>query len=148
MQYLADKKGNTDLFPKDFSIRSDISRWQFWSLATFERASGAALWENGLKKFLGAGEPDPSLVKASEEDFLAALKVLNDHLANRNYLVTDNITLADYAFSGTMMFAEDAKYPLADFPHVQKWWARIQSQDGWKKSGEHVMTPKQLMARK
>lgn len=40
MQYLADKKGEELLYPKDVQRRADINRWLFWSAYHFTPAVG------------------------------------------------------------------------------------------------------------
>src|SRR5258707_12710039 len=58
MQYLADKAGDTALFPRDPQIRADIARWQFWELAHFNKAFGTLAFEAVAKARLRLGATD------------------------------------------------------------------------------------------
>ena len=61
-------------------------------------------------------------------------EVLDDHLNNRKWLVGDNVTLADYAVASFLDHAEVAHMPIGKFKQIQRWYADIETLDGWKKS--------------
>ena len=48
-QYLADKKPDSGLFPKDQRARLDVTRWQFWETAHWDPACAVFLYENLIK---------------------------------------------------------------------------------------------------
>ena len=61
----------------------------------------------------------------------AALKLMDEHLAGRAWLVGDVITLADIALYAYTHVAEDGGFRLADFPHVQAWLGRVTAVPGY-----------------
>lgn len=110
MQYLADKHGSDELFPRDPQRRADVVRWQMWELAHFNKAFGALGFELVLKPMLKLGPANQALVEASQASLKRFAPVLDGHLATRRYVVGPGITIADYsmihleAFTGAIGF--------------------------------------------
>jgi len=134
MQYLAEKKGNTELYPQDVKTRADITRWNFWSAYHFGPAAGTIVWETLVKKMMNAGEPDVNAVKEATEDFHKYAKVLNQQLDGRQFVTGKTVTLADYTIASNLMYAEAARLPWDSYSHIKSWYKRIEGLDAWKKS--------------
>jgi hypothetical protein len=62
-QYLVEKAGGSSLFPRDPQSRADITRWQFWEQAHFNRAFGTLIFESVVKPKFGLGEASAGLVE-------------------------------------------------------------------------------------
>jgi len=133
MQYIASKTKNT-LWPDDNCVRADISRWQCWQLSQWAPACESLIWENQIKAWLNMGAADPALVEKGEADFRSQAAVLDAHLAGRDWIVGGALTLADLSLASHLAYAESAKLPWQDFAHLQRWYARIEQLDCWKKS--------------
>lgn len=133
MQYLAEKQGS-DLYPKDLQARADISRWNAWSMCHFGPAAGTIVWETLVKKMMNLGEADMTAVKTATENFHKYAKVLNQHLANKNFLTGSTLSLADFTIASNLMYAEQARLPLGEYSNIQAWYKRIDALDAWKKS--------------
>src|SRR5436190_1674672 len=57
----------------------------------------------------------------------AALKLMDEHLADRPFFVGEGATLADIAlYAYTHVAEEGGSFRLADYPNVQAWLARIE----------------------
>jgi glutathione S-transferase len=134
LQYLGDKKPGNALYPSDARTRADINRWLFWAANHFNVSIATLVFENVLKGMMGAGAPDPGQVKRAEDAFKQFAKVLDDHLASREWLVGKGMTLADIGVSTALMYTPMAKLPLGGFGNVEKWFGRIQALDAWKKT--------------
>jgi glutathione S-transferase len=134
MQYIASKKPGNTLWPADEKIRADICRWQFWQASQWSKATGTLVWENMIKKFLGAGGPDPAKIKEGEELFHAAAAALDAHLKGRNYLVGNGLTLADFSVAAMLIYAQPARFPLDKYANIRAWYGRIEQLDSWKKA--------------
>jgi glutathione S-transferase len=133
-QYLASKKPGNTLWPNDPSTRADITRWQCWELAHWSPALRIYIFENMFKKLRGLGDPDPAELKKADEMFKRFATVLNNHLANRDYLVGDNLTLADISIASHLMYTQPARIPLDDYPNIKRWFARIEALPAWQES--------------
>src|SRR5579884_84874 len=58
MQYLASKKPESGLLPRDEKARADVMRWQFWDASHFSPQLGTLAFEKIVKAMMGMGEPD------------------------------------------------------------------------------------------
>jgi glutathione S-transferase len=134
MQYLADKTPGQTVYPSDPKERATVDRWLFWSAQQMSPAAGLLNWERNVKGFLGQGAPDPGVVKRGEGLFADAARTLEAHLAKRDWIVGDRLTLADLAVATPLMAKDSASLPLADAPRVLAWFDRIRALDAWKKT--------------
>jgi glutathione S-transferase len=60
--------------------------------------------------------------------------MLDRHLSDKRWIAQGKLTLADFAIAAPLMHAERAQLPLAEFPHLQAWFARVQALDAWTRS--------------
>jgi len=135
MQYLASKKPESGLLPKDEAARADVIRWQFWDSSHFSPQLGTYTFEKLIKGMVGLGEPDVAKPTEALATFRRFGAVLNQRLEGRQYVVGNGLTLADLTLASSLMYAKQTEVPLAEFPNVERWFARITALDGWKKSG-------------
>ncbi|MGZ8966221.1 glutathione S-transferase family protein [Methylomagnum sp.] len=131
LQYLGASQAETPLYPKDVKIRADIARWQFWEASAWAPACMVYVYENVLKPMLGRGEPDPEELRKGEEKFHRFAKVLDGHLAERDWLVGDGLTLADIAVASSLMYAVSGKYPLEDYANITRWFKQVEALPAW-----------------
>jgi glutathione S-transferase len=131
MQYIAGKKPNA-LWPNDPRTRADITRWQSWTLAHWNRdACVPLLFEGFVKKLLNLGEPDQAAIAKGTEAFAKEAGMLNAHLAKQKYIVGDALTIADFAGAATLFYAKEAKLPLTPYPHISSWFERVAALPCW-----------------
>jgi glutathione S-transferase len=134
MQYLADKKPGNTLYPVDLAARADVNRWLFWTSTHWSPYMAMLVNQNVLKKMMGKGDPDPAIVAIAEGEIARFGKVLDEHLATRDYVSGKTLTLADLAISAALMYTAPGKLPVAHFANIQKWFGRIQDLDAWKQT--------------
>ena len=128
LDYLAGTLGRFG--PRDEAGRREILRWILWD--NHKLTSYNATW-----RFLTNFAPED---KRSAEviDFLAgrgraALGVLDTHLAGRDWIVGEAMTIADLSCVGYMFYEDE--FPIdwaADYPAVTAWRERIRALPGWK----------------
>ena len=134
MQYLAGKKPESKLLPRDEQARADVTRWQFWDSSHFAPQLAAMAFENILKRLFGMGEPDATKVGEALTNFRRFAAVLDKRLDGKQYVVGDSLTLADLSLAASLMYARQAEVPVAEFPNVVAWFSRISEMDAWKKT--------------
>lgn len=135
MQYLADKSLEQDIYPQDVSARADVNRWLFWSANHFAPAAALIIRERVSKRIVGgSGAPDPLEIARGEALLPAAALVLDRHLAGKQWIAQDRLTLADFAIASPLMHTSAAQLPVTEFENLQAWFARVQSLDAWTKS--------------
>ena len=126
--YLA-KKHASPLLPRTLEGEALMLQWSFWVMTEVEKPLLAVLLQRmappadpQAAKFFRERTPlDPELEKTSIEALQKPFAVLNDRLANRDYLLGKEFTLADLNVACVMVWALRAKVDLAAFPNVQRW---------------------------
>lgn len=131
MQYLAEKAGERTIWPQDPRARADIARWQFWDVAQLAPAARPFQWEYLFKARLGLGDPDAATLAAAEAPMRACAAVLEASLSEHPYLAGDEPTLADISIAATLIYAEAARMPLAEFEALQRWRQMVSSIPAW-----------------
>lgn len=131
MQYLAE--GNEALYPSERRARADVNRWLFWSAHHISPSVAILNWERNIKKLLGQGDADPSLVAKGEVQVADCLKTLDTHLHGRKWLTQDRLTLADIAVATPLMVERPAQLKI-EGANVIAWFGRVQELEAWKKT--------------
>jgi len=130
-QYLASLAPTNSLYPADPAIRADIHRWQDWEECHFNRACGGYLFENVLKAIFNMGEPDQALLKEAEQNFKRFAGILEKQLEGRDFILGDDVTLADFSVGAMMIYADAADIPIASFKNISEWANRMKRIDAW-----------------
>lgn len=133
MQYLASKKPEAGLVPRDEAARADVTRWQFWDAAHFSPALGTITFEKVIKPMMG-GEPDAGKIAEAFANFRRYAAVLDKHLDGKSFVVGAALTVADLTLAAPLMYATQAEIPVADYPNLAAWFARITQLDAWKQT--------------
>jgi glutathione S-transferase len=134
MQYIAAMKPGNPLWPNDERVRADIARWQFWAVCHWAPALQPFVWENLFKRLKGMGGPDAAALVRAEENFHRWAAVLDGHLAARDHLVGEALTLADISAAAYLMYAKPACVPLQDCPEIRRWFASIEALPAWQRA--------------
>lgn len=134
MQYLADKTPRQTVYPAETRARADVNRWLFWCGQHFSPAVGILNWEHVIKGMLGLGAADASEVRRGEQLVREFAAVLDAHLAARDWISGDGLSLADIAIATPLAASVPAKLPLTGLGNLQRWFARVQTLEVWKKT--------------
>jgi glutathione S-transferase len=114
--------------PDEPFAQADVLRWMFWEQYNHEpNVATLRFWfgwigEANFTAFQRAALP------LKREAGLAALRLMDDHLAADPFLVGGRFGVADivlYAYTHT---CEEGGYRLADYPAVEAWLARVAAQ--------------------
>jgi glutathione S-transferase len=138
MQYLCSKVPGTALWSTDPRIQADISRWQFWQVGHFGSACSVMIFERVVKKLFKMGEPDLVDIAKGIERFHRFAQVLEGHLKNREWLVGNSATLADFSVGSFLDLAELAEFPMTEYIEIPRWYRNIQQLPAWKSSAPAV----------
>ena len=134
MQYLADKAGADDLFPREAKRRADVVRWLAWELAHFNRAFGILSFETVAKPNFMKMAPNAPLVEWAQDQLKTFAAVLDAHMAGRIYVSGDKPTLADYAMIHLELFKDAMPFDWAPYPNVNAYFDRMRKVDHWAKT--------------
>jgi glutathione S-transferase len=141
-QYLASKRPDSGLLPKDERARLDVIRWQFWDLAHWDPACALFAFEYVVKPVvLANGEPDMAAIAKGTEAFHRAAKVLDGQLKGRKFITGDTLTVADFSLGAAMNLAERAHYPVAPYGEIKRWHASLSALPAWQKTLAQAAMP-------
>lgn len=120
MTYLAEQE-RSDLIPTDPFTRAKMMEWLFWEQYTHEPAIAVRRFQ---KSYLNTPEADidPSLMAKGRR----ALGRMELALLDDDFLVGDQLTLADVALVAYTRVAHEGGFDLGEFPAVQSWVARVE----------------------
>ena len=119
------------LVPEDRFDRADMLRWMFFEQYNHEpNVATLRFWLT----FVGEdalSEAQRGQIEAKRAAGAAALKLMDEHLATRAFLVGDRITLADIALYAYTHVAEGGGFDLGVYPAVSAWLARVAATPGY-----------------
>jgi glutathione S-transferase len=138
MLYLVAKTANQTLYPSEAVGQAQVNRWMFWCSAHFQPAISVLNREYFVKKVAGLGEPDPVEIARGEGLVQEVASLLDSHLASREWVAGNNMTLADLSIATPLMTMKQAKLPVTQFKHLQGWFARMQGRDSWQRTNPPV----------
>ena len=130
MCHLAWTSGS-DLWPRD-ARQIEVLRWLSWYNVHLGRFAGQLYFQHVIKAMFAIGPPDAAKVEEALDGFRLFAQVLDDHLASRDFLVDERLTIADFAVSATLPYADAACLPLAGFPAITRWRQRLEAIPAWR----------------
>ncbi|MES2259792.1 MAG: glutathione S-transferase family protein [Pseudomonadota bacterium] len=140
MQYLADRTPGQTIYPQELRVRADVNRWMFWAAQHFAPAISVLTWERIWKGVVTGQPADPREVERGETELAEYATVLDRHLAGRDWVVGDALSLADFALAAPMMYLQQAALPLEQYAHLMAWFERVQLLPAWRKTSHGECT--------
>jgi glutathione S-transferase len=120
--YLAD---GSLLVPPDRFDRADMLRWMFFEQYNHEpNIATLRFWKDWVG-FDRLTEAQRLQIPLKRQAGNAALKLMDEHLARRNWLVGGAVSLADICLFAYTHVADEADFDLALYPGVVAWMERI-----------------------
>ncbi|MDK2768592.1 MAG: glutathione S-transferase family protein [Sphingomonas sp.] len=126
--YLAD---GTALIPADPFDRADMLRWMFWEQYNHEPNIATVRFWMGWVGEANLDDLQRALLPGKRAAGEAALKLMDEHLAGRDWFVGDAPSLADICLYAYTHVAEEGGFALAPFPAVRAWIARVEGLDDY-----------------
>lgn len=121
--YLARKHGGEQWLPTDPAGMAEVMQWM--ALAQNEIHYGLQ-FARAIIHMGRAGD-----LAECQAHGRTALRVLEDRLAQHEWLALDRMTVADIACFPYVAMAPDAGIPLADYPAVSAWVGRFKALPGY-----------------
>jgi glutathione S-transferase len=124
LEYLADMLGRFGGATLD--ERLQVREWLYWD---FDRLAAPIYRARVIQK--GIRPAPPEVLEDCMKVGRAGLKMLERHLAGRDWIVGEGVTIADIDIYGVVAYAEEAGFDLAEFPHVAAWVGRMECLPGF-----------------
>lgn len=115
--YLGEKTGK--LFPKTGPARYEVLQWLFWQMAGLGPMAGQNHHFSGY-----APEKIPYAIKRYVDETHRLYRVLNDHLAGREFISKD-YSIADIAIYPWIVPHERQGQDLNEFPNLKRWFEAV-----------------------
>lgn len=115
--YLAEKYDG-GLNPKNVEDRGRAFQWSFWVMLEAEKSLLEYLFNTLI---LPPEQRDAAVCEAAEAQLQAPMRVLDDALAGREFLLGDSFSVADLNVAAVFAWAVPAKLDLSEFPNLSRW---------------------------
>ena len=122
--YLAEKYRQKGLLPTNLTERAQVNRWLLFAATELEQP----LWRISRHTALYPEDQRlPGDVPIASQEFEAMAAVLEGHMQGRQFVVGDNVTVADFVVAYTLDWGNEARL-LDGFPqllaYVKRMYAR------------------------
>lgn len=135
--YLAEK-ADTDLLGRTQAERFEVLQWMFWSGEQWRVLSTLLFNEWAGATLMGKPRTE-AIVDLMTANIRSAAAVLDAHLARRNFMVGDALTLADIDIAAPFSQYKRTGAPLGEFPNLVAWQERLlQTVPAWATGGDEV----------
>lgn len=118
--HLAETHGSR-LLPGDPQLRAKVYEWLFWEQYSHEPAIAVARAD---LRWRGKHQLDSELIARGRR----ALARLEMQLYSSDFLVGEQITLADLALVAYTRVAHEGGFDLAEFPNISHWIGRVEAE--------------------
>ena len=106
--------------------------WLSWAAYHFNQAGGALYFDRLIRPRFGLAPADPKLIDEAMRDFRAYATVLDGELADREWLLGDRLSYADFRVATPLPFADGAGMPVAEFRNIARWNDQLMAIDAWR----------------
>jgi glutathione S-transferase len=110
----------------------EMIRWISWGKSHFVSACDKVHFERVTKRRYGLGATRDEVVAEGLAEFATSAALLEQVLSGRDWLVGSDVSYADFRVATVLPFADLAGLPLAGYPHVAAWHARLWQLDAWR----------------
>lgn len=121
----------TPLIPSDPFGRADMLRWMFWEQYNHEpNIATVRFWLS----MIGEGnltDLQRAMLPGKRDGGVAALKLMDEHLADRDWFVGNGPSVADICLYAYTHVAEEGGFELAPWLAVRAWIARVEGLKGY-----------------
>jgi glutathione S-transferase len=117
-----------DFAPRSEADRREVLRWTLWDNHKLTSYTASLRF---LRTFVPEEKRDPGVLAWLEGRARGAMKVLDGHLAEREWIVGERPTTADLSCVGYLYYDGELGYDVADYPNVDRWRQAIAALPGW-----------------
>lgn len=118
----------SDLLPTDSFELALVQQWQFFEQYSHEPFIAVARYIN---KYLGLPAERKQEYDSKQAGGHKALSVMNRHLAEHAYFVSDRLTVADVSLYAYTHVADEGGFDLSSYTHVLAWLNRVAEHSGY-----------------
>ena len=113
------------LYPTEALNEAKAIQWSVWAISEIEPLQMQIV----VQKFFTGGNPDQVVIDAATESLGRPLAVLEQHLADSEYLVGSEFCVADLNLAGVMLLMKSIGFDFGQFSKVDDWLNRCWSRE-------------------
>jgi glutathione S-transferase len=132
VRYLAESYGGPPWLPADRHERALAGQWMDWSIAVIIRRIAPLI--EGLRE--PAARHDAAVIAAHRDRVAEAWTVLDDHLADRDYILGAAPTIADVALGAAVNRWHVLAIERPARPRLEKWYRLLRARPAYRR---HVL---------
>jgi glutathione S-transferase len=141
-QYLAESNAimvylseGTEFLPYDSFLRAQVLQWLFFEQYSHEPyIATPRFWIS----ILGKAEEYREAIEQKRTPGYAALRLMENHLSDRNFFVGERYTIADIGLFAYTHVAHEGGFDLSQFPAIQAWIERVKAQPRYIRITEEI----------
>ena len=111
------------------AAQREVLRWLMWDN---HKLSGQAGMTRFLMNFLDPAKRPAEVIAFHQGRLRIVYGILNDRLADRDWVADISPTIADFACCSYLYYPEPFGFDRKDWPHIDRWLDRIAALPGWK----------------
>ena len=127
LDYLSEKTGRFGGTTPD--ERREVLRWILWDNHKLSSQAGVLRF---LMNFVPADKRPDAVITWLHGRLGSALKVLDAHLTERDWLAGRDVTNADFSCCSYLFYQEPFGFDRKAYPNIDRWLDRIADLPGWR----------------
>lgn len=127
--YLAKKHGR-HLWPTGEQEQAKVLQWSFMAVTELDPPLAQLMVERTFRK---EADRNAENEKKNADLVMRPLGALEAHLADHDWLVGSNFSVADLNVASVLMLAPGAKLDFADYPRLKSWLDRCHDRPAYRK---------------
>jgi glutathione S-transferase len=132
--YLAAKYGKAPLWPDAVQDRALANQWSYWAMLEVEPHLVTILQN---RMFLPPEKRSEQAVAEAIEKLKAPLKVIEQHLGNRDYLLGKDFTIGDLNVASVWMLGTMVGFDFSSAPKTMAWLTKCISRPAAERGRQH-----------
>jgi glutathione S-transferase len=129
----------SDFWPTDVRM-TEMFEWLSWSAQHFTQAGGTFYFVNIIVPQFFTRAPDAHALDEASREFHRYAAVLEQILADRTWLVGDQLSYADFRVASALPFAAKGEIPVGRYSRIVKWHERLNQIDSWRDPFDGLVT--------
>jgi glutathione S-transferase len=125
-------KSDSDLWPAQRPAEQvEVLRWLSWNNCHWAPAVGPFYFEHVVKATFGLGPPQREKLESSLPELRQFAAVLDAHLAGKDYVACDRLTIADFQLASMAADWRVAEMPFESYPNIVRWLDGLMRIPAW-----------------
>lgn len=135
IRYLSEQYSNdrTTLHGSTPVQEAEILQWLFWESSQWQPVLIDVMSQIVGHQLIPSVVPPPTTpANWNHNECTRQLDYLNDKLKGTEYLVDDQLSLADISVAAMTTYFKVADFPFKSYPNIANWYQNLSSLDAWK----------------